>query len=264
MSELVVVETRGPIQVAILNRPEKLNAITGEMAQALWSAHRDFAADPALRVMLIRANGRYFSAGADINADLMPGSELGGQSAFRSWYRSSGSSLHPMLDAFEVCEKPIVAAHHGPCFGGALEISLSCDFRLAGQSALYALPEIDLGGLPGSGGMSRLTRLVGPAWARWLAVAGETVTAERALAMGLVHAVHADDMFADEVMAFCQRLAAKPPEAVAAGKLAIDLISELDRAQGRNVERLTVGSLVMGDEFKEAIAAVRSKLARSS
>ena len=262
MTDHVSVEIRESITVVTLNRPDKLNALTVEMIQAIADAHRAFAADATQAVMLIRAEGRYFSAGADLNSGMFPDPDEGGQSGFRAWYRAGTGSMHPTLDAFEACEKPIVVAHHGPCLGGALELSLSCDFRLAAHSARYSLPEIDLGGLPGSGGMSRLTRLVGPAWARWLAVAGETVNAEQAMTMGLVQAIYPDNSFAEDVMAFCTRLAGKPREAVAAGKLAIELIADLDRAQGRNVERLTAGSLVMGEEFRTTVAAVRDRINR--
>ncbi|MGR3322488.1 MAG: enoyl-CoA hydratase/isomerase family protein [Sagittula sp.] len=260
MTDHIKTETRGPVLIAAFNRPDKLNAITRDMALALKAAHESFAADTSLRVMLIRAEGRYFSAGADITGDLLPDPNQTSQTAFRAWYRASTSSLHPMFDAFEACEKPVVVAHQGPCLGGALEMSLSCDYRIASTAATYGLPEIDLGGLPGSGGMSRLTRLVGPAWARWLAVAGETVSAEQALTMGMVQAVHPPERFEAEVMAFCERLAAKPPEAVAAGKLAIEMIADLDRAQGRNVERLTVGSLVMGEEFGRIFSGIKAKM----
>lgn len=262
MSVHVSVEIQNAITIVTLTRPDKLNALTGEMIQAIATAHRDFAADPAQAVMLIRAEGRYFSAGADLKSDMFPDPDSGGQSGFRAWYRSGPGSMHPTLDAFEACEKPVVVAHQGPCLGGALEMSLSCDFRLAARSARYSLPEIDLGGLPGSGGMSRLTRLVGPAWARWMAIAGETVGADQALSMGLVQAVYSDESFEDEVLAFCTRLATKPREAVSAGKLAIEMIADLDRAQGRNVERLTVGSLVMGEEFRTTITTVRDRLNR--
>src|SRR5262249_42963148 len=155
-----------------------------------------------LRVLLIRAKGTYFSAGADMSGGMAP--EFDGSSmAFRQWYRGT---FHPIFDAFEAVEKPVVVAHHGPCLGGALEMSVSCDFRLAAESARYALPEINLGVIPGSGGTSRLTRLVGPHWTRWLAMAGESVNAEEALRMGLVHKVYPDARFEAEVWAFCQKL----------------------------------------------------------
>src|ERR1700753_3668281 len=103
----------------------------------------------------------------------------------------------------EHIEKPIVAAHHAPCVGGGLEISLSCDFRLAAKSAHYAFPEGLFGVLPASNGVSRLTRLCGPQWSRWLIMANMKASADLAHTMGLVHQVYPDETFEEEVMTFC-------------------------------------------------------------
>lgn len=263
MSEpVVLVSVRERILEVVLNRPEKYNALNLEMAEAIFAAARQLADDPELRVLLIRANGKYFSAGADLNGGLFPDSNLKSPSAFRKWYRSGKGSLHPLHDEFEAIEKPIVIAHHGPCLGGALEMSLSCDFRLAAKSARYALPETAIGALPGSGGTSRLTRLVGPQWARWFIMANLPMEAERALAIGLVHDVYPDDEFQTRVWDFCLNLAAQPPETVGAAKLAIELCADLDRAQARNIERLSNSALVMGDEHHQLVAAMRERLSR--
>ncbi len=262
MTDAILTERDGPLLRVTLNRPAKLNAIDGALSAGLRAATVEFAADPALRVMVLRGAGSYFCAGADINSDLFPDPALSGQSAFRDWYGHGAASLHPLCDRWESLPKPIVAAHNGPVFGGGLELSLSCDFRLASSEAVYALPETALGGLPGSGGISRLTRLVGPHWARWFIMACERMEAEQALAIGLVHAVYPAAEFDARVDDFCRRLAAQPPEAVAAGKLAIDLAADLGRDGGRNVERLAVGSLVMGQEYAEKLAELRARLAR--
>lgn len=260
-SEHLRVETIGPVLQLTLNRPEKYNAITLAMADGLFDALRRFAAEPALRVLLIRANGKYFSAGTDFTEITMPDPK-GSSSTARTWYRSGRGSFHTMFDEFEALEKPVVVAHHATCLGGALEMSLSCDFRLAGRSARYALPEIEtIAALPGSGGVSRLTRIVGPHWARWLAMAAQPIDAERALAIGLVHEVFADDAFDAGVMAFCNKLAALPPEAVALAKLAIELATDLDRQQARNVERIANSMLFVGAEHQDKIAAMRARLA---
>ena len=129
-------------------------------------------------------------------------------------------------------------------------MSLSCDFRLAAASASYALPEIEIGALPGSGGISRLTRIAGPHWARWLVMAGEHLTAEQALNIGIVHAVYPDATFAAQVRAFCVKLATRPYELLGLAKLSIELAADLDRAQARNVERISNSILFTGDEHK--------------
>ena len=168
--------------------------------------------------------------------------------------------LHDLFDLFEQVEKPVVVAAHGPCLGGALELALSCDFRLAATDSWFALPEIKLGVLPGSGGTSRLTRTVGPAWARWLVMAGKSVTAPEALQIGLVHAVHPADSFDDEVAAFVARLAELPGEAVGLAKIAIDLAERLDRTSGRDLERITNTMLMSSQEHRDRVADLKRRL----
>jgi enoyl-CoA hydratase/carnithine racemase len=257
---VLLVSERDNILDVVLNRPEKYNAMNIDMANRLFDASQMFAERRDLRVMLIRANGRYFSAGADLNGGLLPDPEESSPSGFRRSYRTRPTSLHPLFDELEAIEKPIVVAHHAPCLGGALEMSLSCDFRLASSSAQYSLPETSIGAIPGSGGTSRLTRLVGPHWARWLIMANLPVSAERALMIGLVHEIYPDDVFEQRVWDFCIHLSKQPPETLAAAKLAIELAADLDRAQARNVERLAVSSLVMGEEFRTLVAEMRTKI----
>lgn len=254
-------ERRGVLEV-ILNRPDKYNAITNEMADGLFEAVLELRERDDLRVMLIRANGRYFCAGTDLTNVGMPDPD-GSSSRARTWYRSGRGSFHSMFDEMEAVEKPIVVAHQGPCLGGGFEMSLSCDFRFAATSARYKMPEIDIGVIPGSGGTSRLTRLVGAHWARWFVLAGELVDAERALAIGLVHDVYPDGEFEERVFAFCDRLASLPREAVAIAKLTIELTADLDRQQARNTERLANSILFLGDEHKDLIAAMRAKLSKN-
>ena len=255
MSEnLLVTEREGILQVT-LNRPEKLNAISDAMLDGLRAAVTRFAQERALRVMLIRASGRYFTAGMEVSNDLSP--EVGASTLDgRHWYRTK---FHQLFDELESIEKPVVVAHQGVCLGGGLELSLSCDFRLAAQSARYGLPEIEIGALPGSGGISRLTRIVGPHWTRWLAMAGEQVSAEQALHIGFVHAVWPDAEFDAKVDAFCQKLAQRPYELLGLAKLSIELATDLDRAQARNVERIANSILFTGAEHKALLSAFVEK-----
>jgi len=257
----MLVSARESILELVLNRPEKLNALTGDMLDIMVAETARFVMDPALRVMLIRAKGRYFSAGVDLNGIMAPPADLASPAAFRQWYREGSGSLHPLLDRFEVIEKPIVVAHHGPCLGGALELSLSCDFRLASAGARYGLPETALGNIPGSGGVSRLTRLVGPHWARWFIMANLQMDAAKAANIGLVHEVYPEASFESDVWAFCLNLARQPPETIGAAKLAIELAADLDRAQARNVERLTASGLYFGQEFQTLMAEMKARLA---
>jgi enoyl-CoA hydratase len=251
MEQVILTQEREGILELVFNRPAKYNALSDEMIDGLDRAVDRFASHPELRVMLIRANGKYFSAGVDINPQISPnvsGSTLDG----RHWYRKK---FHRIFDELEAIEKPVVVAHQGPCLGGAMELSLSCDFRLATPATHYALPEIDIGALPGSGGISRLTRLAGPHWTRWLVMAGEQIDAQQALNIGIVHAIYAAEEFAERTWEFCQRLAARPYELLGLAKLSIELATDLSRAQGRDVERISNSILFTGSEHKALVQA---------
>jgi enoyl-CoA hydratase len=146
--------------------------------------------------------------------------------------------------------------------GGGLEISLSCDFRLAARSARYAFPEGKFGVLPASNGVSRLARVIGTHWTRYLIMANLPVDAERALVMGLVHEVFADETFQEDVMRFCRHLAEQNGEQMGAAKIAIELAHDVGLAQARNVERLANSSLMLNPEYVEGIARYISGIGR--
>lgn len=252
-------ERDGAVLEFTFNRPEKFNAFTREMLASLAQAAQDFADDDKLRVLLIRAEGKYFTSGMDVTA-LGHTPEGEGPSGFRKRYRQV--AWHDLWDALERVEKPVVVAHQGPCLGAGLEMSLSCDFRLASEATHYGLPEMSMGMIPGSGGTSRLVRNVGGALARWMIMASEKVSAEQALVAGLVNAIYPAETFEVDVRAFCAKLAAQPPEAMAAAKLAIEFATDLDRAQARNMERLINSSLNEGDEQKRVFAELIARMTR--
>jgi enoyl-CoA hydratase/carnithine racemase len=163
--------------------------------------------------------------------------------------------LHLLFDEIEAIEKPTVLAAHGPCLGVGVEMASSCDFRLASDAARFGLPEIpNLGVIPGSGGISRLTRLVGPHWAKWLAVAAMTVEADQALHIGFVHAVYPAAEFSSRVQEFAHRLATLPQEAINLGKLAVDVSASSDRITARDFDRVANTLLITSDEYKQMVA----------
>jgi enoyl-CoA hydratase len=248
MTNVIVSEANGVIEV-VLNRPEKYNAVSAEMRDAMAAAVATFGDRPELRVMLIRAEGKYFTSGVEVGSSLVPEFH-GSTSSARDWYRRR---FAPIFVEMESIEKPIVVAHQGPCLGVGLEMSLSCDFRLAAANASYGLPETELGMLPGSGGTSRLTRIVGTHWARWLIMANQRISAEQALRIGLVHEVYPDESLRESATAFCAMLASMPPETLAAAKVGIELAKDLESAQARRVEQVLNSILFIGDERSAAL-----------
>ena len=248
----LLVEEDGAILITTLNRPEKLNALNSEILSRFEQALHQFRDTPTLKVMLVRATGRYFCAGADLRAGASIKPARSG-SAIRENHRLRLNGMHRIYDEMEAIEKPIVAAHHAPCVGGGLELSLSCDFRLAARNASYAFPEGKFGTIPASNGVSRLTRIVGTHWARYLIMANKPADAERALIMGLVHEVFPDETFRADVMAFCRHLAEQNAEQMGTAKLAIELANDVGLAQARNVERMANSTLMLNPDYLDGI-----------
>jgi enoyl-CoA hydratase/carnithine racemase len=251
-------EHDGIVEV-VMDRQDKLNAISPQTTAAYWEAVTRLADRDDLRCMLITARGRYFSAGIDLAARTgdRPGNPET-QHLHPGWnYRRNYRSHHLLYDEFEAVEKPIVQAVEGICLGAGVEMAMSCDFRFCTPEAEFGLPEVDIGLVAGSGGTTRLTRLVGPAWAKWMAMAGMRVGAQQAKTIGLVHDVFPADSFREDVLAFCRRLIALPAETVGLAKLTVDMAVDTDRVTQRHVDRLVNTTLIGSAEHERRTARFR-------
>jgi enoyl-CoA hydratase len=249
---MLVDVVEGNILVATFNRPEKLNAMGAPLMEILENAVHRFRDTPELKVMLIKSKGRYFSAGADLKAGGGgggPGIAHDRGSAVREGHRLL--TMRRVWDEMEAIEKPFVVAHHARCVGGSLEMSLSCDFRLAATSASYAFPEGNFGLLPATNGVSRLVRLVGPHWTKLMIMANSPISAEEARVAGLVHRVFPDETFEEETMAFCRHVASQNGEFMGTAKVAIELAAELSRHDAAQVERMANSVLSLSPDYAE-------------
>ncbi|HEX8058657.1 MAG TPA: enoyl-CoA hydratase/isomerase family protein [Novosphingobium sp.] len=244
------------ILVATFNRPDKLNAMSFDLMRILDEAVERYRDTPELRVMLIKSKGRYFSAGADLKGNSSAEREFPTRgSQVRDQHRRGANRMRRVWDEMEHIEKPFVVAHHARCVGGSLEMSLSCDFRLAAASASYAFPEAKFGVLPATNGVSRLVRLVGPHWARLMIMANTPIDAQEARIAGLVHKIYPDETFEADVMAFCRHLALQNAELVGTAKVAIELATDLGAHQAASVERLANSSLMLSPDYKEMMVS---------
>ncbi len=232
---------------------EKLNAVSDRMIDFLRDAVADLADREDLRALVITGEGRYFTAGRDIGG-------MGNSSASGVMLRRNYRRMHELFDEMEKIEKPIVLAAQGPCLGVGVEMSASCDFRFASERAHFGLPEVpNLAVLPGSGGISRLTRIIGPHWARWIAMAGENVSAEQALTMGYVHRVFPDEGFHAAVHEWTTRLITNSPEALGLAKLVIDAAVDSDRRTARHLDRIANTQLIQSREHLAKVAAFQAR-----
>lgn len=244
------------ILVATFNRPDKLNAMSFELMETLEAAVHRFRDTPELRVMLIKSKGRYFSAGADLKGGGGADRQFPTRgSQVREQHRRGENRMRRVWDEMEHIEKPFVVAHHARCVGGSLEMSLSCDFRLAAASASYAFPEAKFGVLPATNGVSRLVRLVGPHWARLMIMANLPIDAQEARIAGLVHKIFPDESFEADVMAFCRHVAQQNAELVGTAKVAIELAADLGVHQAASVERLANSALMLSPDYRELMVS---------
>lgn len=250
----LLVEEKDGILIVTLNRPDSALSLSGQTMRLFDEALLHYRATPELKVMLIRATGRYFCAGADLRDESgQPKEPPRTASAIRTNHRTGLHGMHRIYDEMEQMEKPIVVGIHAMCVGGGLEMSLSCDFRLAAKSAAFSFPEGKFGVLPASNGVSRLTRICGTHWARWLIMANKIADADRALTMGLVHEVFPDETFEADVMEFCRHLTQQNPEQMGAAKIAIEMAADVGLAQARNVERMANSALMLNPDYIEGM-----------
>jgi enoyl-CoA hydratase/carnithine racemase len=230
---LVEVTFEGTVAVLTLTRENKLNALSTEFERELGAAVRREDVQGS-RAVVIAGRGRAFSAGADT-------SELRDRSAEQvlAYYRDTGD----VYEQVAALPQPTVAAIHGYCLGGGLELALACDFRVADDTAALGFPEVGIGILPSSGGTARTTRLLGAARAKELILLGERLDAGRALHLGLVTAVVPAGQALGRALELATRLAGLPPLAVSLSKAAIDAAAESSRDAAILIERLAYGLL---------------------
>lgn len=212
-SSTIGIEDRGAARHLVLNRPEKRNAMNREMLLALRAALRDAAADPVVHCVLLRGEGPVFSAGADL-AELA----LAAGGPGRPWRQL-------FLDCANACEemtKPVVCRLHGLCLGGALEVALACDLRIATSDTRLGLPEVRYGVIPDVGGSTRLPALVGVGRAKDLIMTARMIGAHEAEGIGLVNRVVAADQLERATQQLVDELLANSPVAVGRAKRVID------------------------------------------
>lgn len=242
MPELVDVQTRGPACVVTLTRPAKLNAISSAMERELCEAlHTEEVRTAAC--IVFTGGPEVFSAGADITE--MRGLD---PAAIVAYYRETGDFAERIADL----PQPTFSAISGYCLGGGLELVLATDFRIADSSAVFGLPEVEIGIVPSSGGTHRLVALLGSARAKELILLRQRVDVNEALRLGLVTEVAGDPL--GRSLELAQRLASLPQLAVQLNKNLVDQMAEASRSAGLALERLAYGLLLQTSDTDRAMA----------
>lgn len=210
----IVARTEDRVGIISLNRPERHNALDDEAVDELRAAFAAALADDAIRAILLRGEGRSFSSGRDTS---QLGRRANGESDFAFVQKHQRDRL-----AILESPKPVVAAVKGVALGGGCELALSADIRVGSTDLKMALPEINYGLLPDTGGTLMLANLIGPSRAKYMALTGERIDAETAFAWGAVDFLVAPEDLDARAFAIARSLAAKPPIALAMGKQIID------------------------------------------
>jgi 2-(1,2-epoxy-1,2-dihydrophenyl)acetyl-CoA isomerase len=251
--ETVLYEKDSGVATVSLNRPEKLNAFDATMHEELRAALDSAAADEEVRCVVLRGEGRGFSAGADL-AEVVRGAE--GDPDLGEYLRSTYSRLVKRIVA---TEKPIVAALHGPVYGAGVGIALACDLRIAAESAKFSVAFIKIGLMPDAGVTFFLPRVVGLGRAMQMSMLGDAVDAEEAYRIGLVNKVVSEDALAEETRKLAEQLAAMPTRAL--GRIKHSLYASFETDLETALEHEAEGQTFCGHthDHKEGVAAFFEK-----
>lgn len=245
--ETIIVESKDAVGSITLNRPASMNAVCAAMLYELVEALKQFEADESIRAVVLKGSDSFFAAGTDM-------SEFASQSA--SGFVKDGlyGQVAEILSSFK---KPIVTAVAGYAFGGGLELVLMSDVVIAADNARFGFPEITLGVLPQLGGVSLLTNRVGRAKAMDILLTGRHISAEEALACGIIsRIVDAGDVL-EEAFETAARIAAMPAAGVQLVKQAVAEVGEKLKFSEKNIAKLSLMSV----DAQEGLSALKENRA---
>ncbi len=233
-----------------LNRPDKLNALDIGMLDTLEDVIAQIDRDPEVRVVILRAAGdRAFCAGADINA----WAELKPLGMWQTWIRRG----HQIFGRLSDLRQPSICAIEAIAFGGGLELALSCDLRVASDTAAFALPEVTIATVPGWAGTQRLPQIIGEARAKQMVLTGQRIDAQTALAWGLINECLVSDRVAKRVTELAKQIAANAPISVQTAKQLVN--AGMGRDTGASLEALAGAMTGFTEDALEGRAAWKER-----
>ena len=248
--ENILVRIEPPIAWVVLNKPEKLNALTISALKELNDVFDTLEVDDRVRVVILTGVGKAFCAGADVSTfkDMSPIDAMIYSRRFQE-----------LTTKIEFYTKPVIAAINGYALGGGMELALAADFRIASEVARLGQPEINLGIIPGAGATQRLPRLIGRSKAKSLIYTGDMIPADEAYKIGMVDKVVPPEKLEDEARSLALKLAEKPRIALIASKYAINYGLETDIWHGLALESQLFGLIFSTEDAKEGINAFLEK-----
>lgn len=249
-NNLVLLAVKDEIATVILNRPEKANAFDGNMWLALEEKAEIIKLDARIKAVIMTGAGKAFCGGLDINKASTEGINLG-KNTLRPGFECL-QYVSRVFTKFERLPVPVIAAINGGCIGLGFELALTCDIRLASETAVFSIPEVVFGLVPDCGGTQRLPRLIGPARARELIYTGRRITSTEALRIGLVNHLYPEDKLMEETEKIATEIAANPADAVQASKRCIN--TAMNTALDAGLEYETAAALsILGEKVNTMI-----------
>ncbi|MCK5163758.1 MAG: enoyl-CoA hydratase/isomerase family protein [Desulfobacula sp.] len=249
--ENIILEVDTPIATIFFNRPKALNALNNALFDDLDTALDQVRKNTDIRVLILTGAGdKAFVAGADI-AELEKMNPLEGKSFSRK-----GQKVFSKIEDLPI---PVIAAVNGFALGGGLEAALGCDFIYASDKALFGLPEINLGLIPGFGGTQRLARRAGVNRAKELVFTGKNIKAQTALEYGIVNKVIEPDKLMEEVLKIANLIASKGKVALRSAKEVMQNGLNTDLETGCRIENDVFGLNMASEDAKEGTRAFLEK-----
>lgn len=246
LTEILEEEKVGLITI---NRPEVRNALNNLARQEIYQAISNFEADSKVGAIIITGGNKAFSAGADIAA-------MVNQTPMESFNRLS---LWELGNKIGRSKKPVIAAIAGFALGGGCELAMACDIRIATDSAKMGQTEINIGIIPGGGGLSRLTRLVGIGKAKELVMTGKVIKAEEALRINLVNQVVPEDQLMEAALKMARSMSKHSPVALGLAKYAIENAANMDMYTAECIENTCFSLAFASSDQKEGMKAFLEK-----
>ena len=247
----LLLEVQDHIAVVTINRPDKLNALNGQIINDLDAIFDELKNDDNVYVIILTGSGeKAFVAGADISElnrlDVVSAKEFSerGQAVFNK---------------IEKSDKPVIAAVNGFALGGGCELALACHIRLASETAKFGQPEVNLGIIPGYGGTQRLARLINTGRATEYILTADMIDANEALRIGLVSKVYPLNELLNNAQAMAKKIAGKGQQAIHLAMKSIRAVNDISLKEGLNLEASLFALCCGTEDFKEGTSAFLEK-----
>lgn len=252
--ENILVAKEGPITTIILNRPKQLNALSPNLIDDMNRCVEEIEDDKDTRAVVITGTGRAFSAGGDIELDIIPVSKMNPMQ-----WREYIKDFCRLIKRLNYSNKPYIAAINGVTVGGGCDIFMSCDIRIASDKAKFGHGYIKMGIISDMGGNYLLPRLIGPGKAKLFAFTGDIISAEKAEKIGLIDEVVPDEQFTEEVQRIAQKIANGPSAAIGLTKEAMRRSAHMNLDESLDYSANLQSALLDSEDFGEGLKAFLEK-----